>query len=744
MAPQNPAVMQTLAGADASTPDAGTPQGDPGAPPNLQDQLPMIAQQPQQGGTAQYPMPPTPQGPAPAPAAPGPRPGSFGWKLAETLKGVTEGLRGMGDAAAVGTTPPGAGWLYGVNKTLGARNERLKQEQERKDKLAQEAKTNTREDWNTWSSIATANIQRRNEQYVTSQHGEEARDRSIKEGESLLDSWENSPVGAVQSIQTKVGASKIKAVVDKLKGMTDDNGKPLYDILNLTAVPDGKRVVGEDPETHMPQYETTYSIVPVPQNYKLKPEDKEWVDRLNSHTSGKKWVVPEADADGNETKPGDSMPGYVAHSLWQQSQNLAAMDTGLAQANRNRKIANESLQFENDGTWMKYMSDPRANGDMSKAAQLMREDYAANRNGIRDKVPDLDQVLDSTLSYMKTDTNGKEVRVGGLERLEEDRKLRIEEMKAEFTQLKESDPVYKFQSDPKQYEGAASSSAVEVLKGLLQSDPMSGNKAPGPQRQVQIKAELEVAQHAYDKWIKDQEHRVQYAQQLKDGDPVELGKLLARNALSWEEAKTRFTTGKDVVAMATSAETEYKRLHPGSTLQWSAENLKKWGQRASASTNNAFFGGANTLLKNGGTIDQLLQVRKQIPDNQFPPINKFEDIIELEGSGNAALAQYASIAAGIAMDYARVEGGGSTTIESINQGQELVKAMWNSKQLAASTQGIRDSVRSYRDNYAGDNPFLQDEITIGESVPPPGSDVIRDKNTKKPIGYVLNGTRYNF
>lgn len=322
--------------------------------PTLDQQMPGMQQPVQQ--PEQIP----PYKPAPAtPVSPEARPGSFGWKLANTLKGFTAA---MGDAGAVGQVPEGAGAMYGIQKTLQASAQRQKEEQAHKEVLEQQARENSREDWRMMANVAQANSQMRHEQALTYQLGEEQMDKSIAAGTQMSEQWSSLPKAQSQVLGENLTAGEINNLMQQ-KG---PDGKPKLDPTKSTAFPTGKKYVGEDNQGR-PQYALTYSIMSVPAEYKLTPADKPWIDVVNKIPGGQQFSV------GDDKTDGDRMPGYVANSLYKQSQTIIAQTAARNKLAADQTFENEYVNFDSTGQWAKYLSAQK--GDIKSAVDHFMADW---------------------------------------------------------------------------------------------------------------------------------------------------------------------------------------------------------------------------------------------------------------------------------------------------------------------------------------------------------------------------------
>jgi hypothetical protein len=369
--------------------------------------LDTLANQPDMQATQPEQIPPYKPAPAtPIPQEPAVKPGSFGAKLANALKGFTAA---MGDAGAVGQVPEGAGALYGAQKTMQAAQARQKQEQEHKEVLEQQARENTREDWRAMANVATANAQMRHEQALTWQLGEEQMDKSIASGSQMADQWSSLPKAQSQVDAENVTASELTNLIKTRDAARND--KPGTYASTHTAFPTGKKYVGEDKQGK-PQYALTYTVMSVPAEYQLTKEDQPWIDVVNKIPGGNQYNIK---YDGSENKS-DRMPGYVANSLFKQSQTIQAQTAATKKAASDLQLTNEYNTFAPSGEWTKYLG--AAKGDIAQAEKHMLADWKSSPD-MKQKFPNLHQDI-VRMFATKEDPTGQSGYTTALEKQQKD------------------------------------------------------------------------------------------------------------------------------------------------------------------------------------------------------------------------------------------------------------------------------------------------------------------------------------
>jgi hypothetical protein len=186
-------------------------------------------------------------------------------------------------------------------------------------------------------------------------------------------------------------------------------------------------------------------------------------------------------------------------------------------------------------------------------------------------------------------------------------------------------------------------------------------------------------------------------QAITDGDPRAAAQLLIDGTV----APSQLVSSRKP-AFAQQAFTAAAAMQPG----WSATKADADYKVASSPTNVAFFGSAKSLTDKGGTLDQLADAAKDIPDGQIPVFNSIADAMRA-ATGSGPIAKYASILLGVADDYSKVMGGGQGSDTSRTQALSLAPAKGSPEARAAAIEGIRGAVNSQIKSRIGNNPVLQ-------------------------------------
>jgi hypothetical protein len=174
---------------------------------------------------------------------------------------------------------------------------------------------------------------------------------------------------------------------------------------------------------------------------------------------------------------------------------------------------------------------------------------------------------------------------------------------------------------------------------------------------------------------------------------------LVNHDAALSELKARGSTPEFIASTLAAA-------HQLSGGQYNAQQADAAFDVAKSPANVAFFGSAKSLTDKGGTLDQLAEVAKTIPQNQIPAFNSIADW-EKAATGNGPIAKYASLALGVADDYSKVMGGGQGSDSSRMAALNLVAAKQSPEQKVSSLEGIRGAVTSQMSSRIGNNPVLQ-------------------------------------
>lgn len=199
-------------------------------------------------------------------------------------------------------------------------------------------------------------------------------------------------------------------------------------------------------------------------------------------------------------------------------------------------------------------------------------------------------------------------------------------------------------------------------------------------------------------------------QALSQGDPNAAGQLLVNGDATLSELKARGATPEFIAKTLFAA----RKLSNGT---YNAQQSEAQFDVAKSPANVAFFGSAKSLTDPGGTLDQLAETAKSIPQGQIPVFNSIEDAAKA-ATGSGPIAKYAATLVGVADDYAKVMGGGTGSDASRAQGFKLAAASASPAQREGAIQGIRGAVGSQINSRIGNNPVLK---RMYGSAPPSGS-----------------------
>lgn len=187
-------------------------------------------------------------------------------------------------------------------------------------------------------------------------------------------------------------------------------------------------------------------------------------------------------------------------------------------------------------------------------------------------------------------------------------------------------------------------------------------------------------------------------QQAAQGDPSVAGKLLADGSLTLADLKTRGTTPQFIEKATLAAQKVNPHYNPADEVI--AESVAK------SQTANQFFGSANSLIAKGGTLDQLEELGKKIPQHDWPVLNTVDDWKKLK-TGKGPLAGYAAMVLGAADDYGKVMGGGTASDSARDKALDLFAQAASPEQRASAVSATRGAVQSQRDARIGKNQFLK-------------------------------------
>jgi hypothetical protein len=203
-------------------------------------------------------------------------------------------------------------------------------------------------------------------------------------------------------------------------------------------------------------------------------------------------------------------------------------------------------------------------------------------------------------------------------------------------------------------------------------------------------------------------------QAIQDGDPNAAAQLL----ISGDVAPSQLISSRK----PEFAQQAFTAAHNLSGGTWNAQSAEANFKVASSPANVAFFGSAKSLTDKGGTLDQLANAAKDIPQSQIPVFNSVADAVQA-ASGTGPIAKYAALALGVADDYSKVMGGGTGSDSSRAQALQLVGAKQSPNQRAASIEGIRGAVTSQANSRIGNNTVMQRMYGTPQAAAPGGGYV---------------------
>jgi Skp family chaperone for outer membrane proteins len=281
------------------------------------------------------------------------------------------------------------------------------------------------------------------------------------------------------------------------------------------------------------------------------------------------------------------------------------------------------------------------------------------------------------------------------------------------TAQQKADSVYQALNVPDSLAGDKAPAMAAQLQSIV-NDPTT---AQNPVRLAQAQRALGVATNAMQIAGKQKAAQSELEQSIKDGDPAAAGKLLASGLV----APSQIISSRKP-EFATQAFAAAQKADP----TWNAKKAEADYKIAGNQQNATFFGSANSLLDQGGTLDQLTALQSSLPQGKFPKLNTVQDWYALQ-TGGGPMAGYASVALGVADDYGKVMGGGTASDNARDSVLKNLAAAQSPAQFKSTVDGIRSAVQSQKRARIGRNPVLQsmyDGDASTQSSPNPQSPVL--------------------
>lgn len=266
-------------------------------------------------------------------------------------------------------------------------------------------------------------------------------------------------------------------------------------------------------------------------------------------------------------------------------------------------------------------------------------------------------------------------------------KARLDDAEA----LQKGSPLLRMELSPAEMAGDKLPAAIGYLQTKI-SDPTTDPKDVARATRL-----LSTAKMTQQTQLAMEASKKATEQAIQDGDPVAAGKLLHDGVVSPSQIVS--SRKPEFAQKAFTAAASYGD-------NWNAQKAEADFKVASSPGNVAFFGSAKSLTDKGGTLDQLKDAAKDIPDGQIPAFNSIADVMRA-ATGSGPIAKYSSILLGVADDYSKVMGGGQGSDTSRTQALSLVPAKASPEARAAAIEGIRGSVGSQINSRIGSNPVLK-------------------------------------
>jgi hypothetical protein len=288
----------------------------------------------------------------------------------DALKGISAVGDLLGDVAAVGTVPAGAGALTGIARTMQARQQRMRQ-----------GRLDVQEENKNKVMMAEANTRMIHEQRLVHELDDKAKQSSVDSGLRQIDTLKKQASPAPPLAQHLDSDQAAQFLKDKK-----------WDATEHTPIPDGIKTTGTDKDGN-PITRITYSIMGVPSDVDLDPEkDKDVLAELNKFAppaNGGKWGQ-----DGKQHMTGVEFNLAMQHAndvrAATQATQKAIVDSKAADEDIAKRI--EAQDFGSNTTiWVNALSHA-PNGDPMAARSYLLQQMKTNPE-LANKWPNLDNDL---------------------------------------------------------------------------------------------------------------------------------------------------------------------------------------------------------------------------------------------------------------------------------------------------------------------------------------------------------------
>jgi hypothetical protein len=583
-----------------------------------------------------------------------PAPGSFGSKLASAAQGV---MADLGDAAHA-TDVKGGGWLSGIASTLNARNERLAQNQRNEALLAK-------------TQAETVALHRNIYQQDTLM-----RQAAYKGNQEFVDTYKvNHDIESgvnhndlMKRAQTDKDFAKkyfVRATEDE--PTLDANGEPKKD-------KDGNPVTSP-----------LYTII----------------TRATKDGSQDTKILSEAEATDMNKYLGSTMPKGTKLT----SDQYAALNGQLNLTRNAVNIVNNTNEKELTPEQLKvlkpYLTDPTIQAAISHVPGSAYAGLLQYQKNADDHITQLQNQME--IARQKNDQQAFDTAKTQISDLTEERN-KVSQFASQAISPKQIERydkesekaigwVEKVLHDPSALAGDKASSVIPQLQEALKTETDPGRKA-------KLTSAISAATMARDNYFHDMDRKARADQVAKQGSPEAAGKALAAREVTLADLRTRSTNSDFILQSIEQA----KKIDPNYNAadEVNFEHVAKSPQMA------VFFGSARSLISKGGTLDQLMEWGKKIPDNSLPALNRLEDWQKL-AAGKGPLAGYAALVLGVADDYGKVMGGGAASDSARDSALALFGAAQTHEQRLAAIQATLGGVGSQFDGRVGKNQFMERE-----------------------------------
>jgi hypothetical protein len=198
-------------------------------------------------------------------------------------------------------------------------------------------------------------------------------------------------------------------------------------------------------------------------------------------------------------------------------------------------------------------------------------------------------------------------------------------------------------------------------------------------------------------------HDLLVASQIDQGNPNDMGRLLATNQVTLADLKTRKTTPL-FIQQSIDAAQGYAKAN--NLPEFNAAERTQQERAAGSEANVQFFRNTDSLLVKNGTLDQLANAYKNVANQKIPAINNLENLRKA-ALGDGPLAALYAAQVGVIDDYAKVMAGSGGSDNARETALKIINLAASPAMQAAAIAQMRLQIESQRNGQIGKNPYLQ-------------------------------------